>query len=173
MSGQNSYKSCLQKMLKFGWRRNTVFKMQVHCSFIAGSDQCCYKSSNPDLSQKISTHGWWQQPDNLSEIPLNQSYEVERVPAADHWSKSVETITCGGWIWAGWIPGGMSGRLLIQKCWRKVESSSLPCHLSVPPLPHIAPHQTKSNDATNTITSNQTQNFWLDLAMLPEHCSVY
>ena len=34
--------------------------------------------------------------DNLSEIPLNQSYEVERVPAADHWSKSVETIACGG-----------------------------------------------------------------------------
>ena len=33
--------------------------------------------------------------DNLSEIPLNQSYEVERVPAADHWSKSVETIGGG------------------------------------------------------------------------------
>ena len=34
--------------------------------------------------------------DNLSEIPLNQSYELERVPTAAHWSKSVETIARGG-----------------------------------------------------------------------------
>ena len=157
-------------MLKFGWRRNNVFKMQVHCSFIAGSDQCCYKSSNPDLSQKISTHGWWQQLTIYQRSPkvwrqLHVGVDLSRLDS--RWDNSRWNNCIWGWIWAGWIPGGMSGRLLIQKCWRKVESSSLPCHLSVPPLPHIAPHQTKSNDATNTITSNQTQNFWLDLAMLP------
>ena len=157
-------------MLKFGWRRNNVFKMQVHCSFIAGSDQCCYKSSNPDLSKKYQLtdddSSWQFIRDPLESIIWGGASARSRSlvqKCGDNW----------GWIWAGWIPGGMSGRLLIQKCWRKVESSSLPCHLSVPPLPHIAPHQTKSNDATNTITSNQTQNFWLDLAMLPEHCSVY
>ena len=48
-----------------------------------------------------------------------------------------------GWIWAGWIPGGMSGRLLIQKCWRKVESSSLP-PLS-PVRPSLATHRSPPN----------------------------
>ena len=136
MSGKNSYKSCLQKMLKFGWRRNNVFEMQVHCSFIAGSDQCCYKSSNPDLSQKISTHGWWQA-DNLSEIPLNQSYEVERVPAAVHWSKSVETIGVGFeqvGFQVEWVAGYWSKSVGVR--WSQAPSlvtcPSLPCHTSLP-----------------------------------------
>ena len=139
MSGQNSYKSCLQKMLKFGWRRNTVFKMQVHCSFIAGSDQCCYKSSNPDLSQKISTHGWWQQLTIYQRSPWINHMRWSECPQQFIGPKVWRQLHVGvGFEQVGfqveWVAGYWSKSVGVR--WSQAPSlvtcPSLPCHTSLP-----------------------------------------